>query len=600
MVKKNKGTHHRRDLRERARESSWNLRFDNDENLLEYLWHMKLLIALVVIVLAALLIPLKIPDFLNIIHSSALETIMATTAGCLSAVLGIVVAVMLIGHEIIRQKYSMWSARHFLKTPKFVELFFLYVFAIFMSVFALSLHKTFYRPYAADLPYLALGLFIVALVYLYFAIKDILSEIPVAQDEIDKLVNQIEIEKHIRPFGVRPTKASDLASADEENPVNILMSVARTAFVNNNVIVASRVAVQTAKSLVALMRRASPEERPTIVEVFLIMMRTIALASIRAKEAGVGSTAIDQMIILHANGDRLGLQIRDFESIDSILEYVLEESIKNEISTMIDSVFDGISAVIPIHLEEFPLNEDLEDQELSIERMEMIRRWSYASYNQITLVERGLKKAIQYQNVGAIESGLGAIGRTCARIRELPKLRTSQKGQVYYSIFRVAIETAITSLKKDLIQTTNWVRPFDEITLGSFYLEEPENLTVALSATAEFMIKAVSLGKLSSWTLRGYWHVLRTLIDKTSNEDDKAELIKNRALSVLEKIRKTVEAGEPPSDEDIEVYLTAAGICRTLAKMEHGSSDLKDEIDSLCAAFTKEEEFRQWKKMFTL
>jgi len=426
------------------------------------IFDLRIIIVIAIALTIFYLIP--IPNFIQI-DSETGSNILTIVIGSLASILGVLIAIVLVAFNIMRKYYNAYAFKTFFKDRNLNSLVTIYVTTIILSfltlIFISEVNTTLFKLFIS-----CVGLFIISMIILFPLSQRIINSTQ-SKERISDIVEKINPDTiKVLIYGKEIMPSYDLKDIDE-NPMFVLNDLAIRTLNDNDLLTSIVILEEIEKKLFATLSEIiknnpqkdsenSKQELRETINVFLIIVKTIAYHAIELQQEGVLRNVIVFIESLH--DFRAKNQVAWYDVIelnyfignllelflDSKLEYICRMGIQMNARIMINY----IKFKLPKEEEIFDLVYN-KDKKLKHEdfKTDYSLEWHHISMEYTKIISQITKNAVKLHKDEIVDAGMNSlvniiseiipmdigdnqklqlVRRTCWEIHELTKLRSNE------------------------------------------------------------------------------------------------------------------------------------------------------------------------------
>lgn len=553
-------------------------------------------------------LPIFLPNVLGIRNVSVGITLLSTIIGSLAAILGIVIAVMLVAFEILRKTYSAYAFKSFFQDNQLKEIFSIYVSTIIVSVLTLSSLSDPLNSRDINLIYLSLILFVGSLIILFPYSQKIIGSTQ-SKKRIEDILEKIDgaairffrLQTHsmITPvFDDGKGHYDVVTSIIEKNPIYILREVAVQSLKNDDLIIPRFILAESTRKLLDILKNVDEcDKARDTINVFLIIIRGIANQAIKSRQEGILYAILGVIEGIHSFCAENKLPWYVVIELNNALVEIIEETIKSDLTNISEYGLHTIERIMKAHLEKNTPSED-EIWTLHIYSNEKVQhdtnkslQWQDVSDRYIRMVSNLTETAIGLQKSEVVNTGLSALENIASEAMNLD-LGDRQKTPIirwcYYHI-----EKSILKSVEEGLYSKGAIRP-NFFGMDGALEKKAKFSNIPLITFSKILIQLAERNLLDSFMLNDLGTLGRGLITKveenTIYKDSVLYIIK-----VFDKIKNITENNLTEENKQIyvEIHTELNSFIRWMESSTKKKSDVEIALDNILNSFDKLDQIKR-------
>jgi hypothetical protein len=513
----------------------------------------------------------------------------------LSAILGIALAIMLIGFELIYRTFSNYVRNIFFGNSQFRELAILYLATILIGSVTLGILDNSVR--SNNLMVLVFFQFILCLGILFPHTKSVIFAV-VSTETISKLVESLKRKYGRMGRSNSPELLADYLDSVENDPLFILGEAASNYIKNDNVIRAYTIIVEVTKKLLEL---AKKEDYPRdLFEQYLSFYNTITRQSFRTGNFQVIRVVFDMMESIHDFCAENSIQWDQMIELDEFIENLTKNCIRKNLEDisqhslyMIPRIFEKhIRNNVPREADVWDLN--LEDKQPP-EKIDhnIAIQWQHVSSDYGHMQSKLTQEAIKYDMNETITCGIHGFSSMASAVLSAANLGDEQKRRTLMTISFEAKRLLLESSKKNYWLKMVKISPFDSFSITRCIDQKKAYSNILLVGCGKLQLELLSTNVLPIYELNDLGTAGRHCIHEIKKANDIYEQSTYYIVNVFSKMRVMLEK-KLDTVENKELYL---GVYSQLESLERWkgkkSKKLQKYISDHLKRFSKHDKIQK-------
>lgn len=544
-------------------------------------------------------LPSFLPNVLEIKNISAGIAVLSMIIGSLAAIMGIVIAVMLVAFEILRKTYSTYAFKSFFQNKHLKELFSLYISTIIISVLTLVSLSDPLSSRDINLIYFSLLLFVGSLLILFPYSQQIISSTQ-SKKRIKDVIERID-EKEIEFFRLQNylmvTPVLDDGDYDvgtpliEENPIFILSEVSVRALKDDDRIIPRFILAESTKKLLTILKNVENynEARKTI-NVFLSIYKNTANHATKSRQEVILHAILGAFEGIHSFCAENKLPWNVVIELNDALVEIIEETIKNDLINVSQHGLYTIGRIMKMHLEKNIPYEDeiwIWSDETAQQDPDKDLQWVEVHDRYIQMVSDLAETAIDVKKSEVVSTGLLVLENMASEVMHLD-LGDLQKTSIirwcYYYVKKLVLKCV-----DDGLYSERTFRPNYFATYGTALEKRAKYSNIPLTTFSDILIQLAQRKSLNRLILNDL-----VIFGRGSSFDkiDKDVIYKDSILFIIRtfnKIKKIV--GKDLNEENKQIYIEINKQLNSFRKRmdisKKKDSDVENALNDVINSFSK-------------
>jgi len=420
------------------------------------------------IVILLLLIARYFPNsyiIIKIEEPNFISNILSIIIGSLASILGIIVAILLVSFEILRQTYSHYALHGLFEYENLKFLFSLFITSIIVSVIALVTLEDPLKIYNFNLLYLSIILFGICLIILYPIVRKCL-DITRSKKKIMDMIESINYLHIMNYLQISRTRIhGERVASIEKNPIYILNEVVTRSIDNKDSAIPEMILIKSTDVLLNLIKNNSEYDIRDLINGFLIIIKNSAFQAIRNESVNILRLVIIQIRRIHVFCAKSRFYWSNLVELNDIfldilhktIEANLTDSAKNNFILLEDILFNQLIYNVPNENDLFWFQERIQRKKIEEDEQESIKRdnqWHTVSLEYLGMFFSCIDKALELKNGNIALYGIYILNSLVSKI-EKSSLGSKQKKQLLRDCYYHISSYIITAKKNDLLSKHN-------------------------------------------------------------------------------------------------------------------------------------------------
>lgn len=544
-----------------------------------------------------------LPDVQIFKEVSTFTALISTIILGLASILGIIIAIILVVFQLLRQTFSGYAIKVFFSNIYLRRLVVLFISTIIIATLTFFLTDSIFQTLKTILVIYDTILFFICLLLLYPYSRKIISTTHLTK-EIHNLIKKISY-KDIYLIGDRWRPYDIQLAIAEENPIFILTDAAIKAMYDGDYLTPKKIIIGVAKKIINYIHKLSGQhdyEVRTTINGYMVLFKDISEQAIKLKSDG-----IIQTIIIAYEGIHNACAIKKIPW-SQLIEF--NDEISNIISKTIDADLDivsknGLYSLLRIYNKHIALNIPNENKiwiftknvKHDDESSKAFLQWNNVALEFLFTIAKVIEKAVEKGKTEIVESGLSvfaAIIRDVMMDETISKKLGDQQKMAIIRFVVYDIESIIKkSIKDELWKRKTLYNPYDDLLiLNSFEKNAVYAREIIISFTGLLLLLADN--ELLSLSWMNTLSILGTMLIDKINEADVYEEAFNFIIKVMTRLRAIIEKKETPVSKGyyIELYRELDWLIKSSDKLQNKPHLIKELKDAI-AKFTKIEDYQK-------
>ena len=541
-------------------------------------------------------LPTFLPNVLEIRNVSAGIIVLSTIIGSLAAIMGIVIAVMLVAFEILRKTYSTYAFKSFFQNKHLKELFSLYISTIIISVLTLVSLSDPLSSRDINLIYFSLLLFVGSLLILFPYSQQIISSTQ-SKKRIKELIEKID-EKEIEFFRLQNylmTPVLDDGDYDvvtpliEENLIFILREVSVRALKDDDRIIPRFILEESTKKLLTILKNVENynEARKTI-NVFLSIYKNTANQATKSRQEEILHAILGAFEGIHSFCAENKLPWNVVIELNDALVEIIEETIKNDLINVSQHGLYTIGRIMKMHLEKNIPYEDeiwIWSDETAQQDPDKDLQWVEVHDRYIQMVSDLAETAIDVKKSEVVSTGLLVLENMASEVMHLD-LGDLQKTSIirwcYYYVKKIVLKCVDDGLYSERTFRPNYFAMYD-----TALKKRAKYSRIPLTTFSDILIQLAQRKSLNRRILNDLVIFGRGSINRIEQD----VIYKDTVLFIIktfDKIKKIIE--KDLNEENKQIYIEInkqLNSFRRLMDSKKKDSDVEIALNDVINSFSK-------------
>lgn len=541
-------------------------------------------------------LPSFLPNVLEIKNISAGIAVLSMIIGSLAAIMGIVIAVMLVAFEILRKTYSTYAFKSFFQNKHLKELFTLYISTIIISVLTLVSLSDPLSSRDINLIYFSLLLFVVSLLILFPYSQQIISSTQ-SKKRIKDLIEKID-EKEIEFFRLQNylmTPVLDDGDYDvvtpliEENLIFILREVSVRALKDDDRIIPRFILEESTKKLLTILKNVENynEARKTI-NVFLSIYKNTANQATKSRQEEILHAILGAFEGIHSFCAENKLPWNVVIELNDALVEIIEETIKNDLINVSQHGLYTIERIMKMHLEKNIPYEDeiwIWSDETAQHDPDKDLQWVEVHDRYIQMVSDLAETAIDVKKSEVVSTGLLVLENMASEVMHLDLgdlQKTSIIRRCYYYVKKIVLKCVDDGLYSEKTFRPNYFAMYD-----TALKKRAKYSRIPLTTFSDILIQLAQRKSLNRRILNDLVIFGRGSINRIEQD----VIYKDTVLFIIktfDKIKKIIE--KDLNEENKQIYIEInkqLNSFRRLMDSKKKDSDVEIALNDVINSFSK-------------
>lgn len=553
-------------------------------------------------------LPTFLPNVLEIRNVSAGIIALSTIIGSLAAILGIIIAIMLVAFEILRKIYFTYAFKSFFQDKHLKKLFFIYIFTIIVSILTLVSLSDPLSSRDVDLIYFSLLLFVGSLLILFPYSQKIISSTQ-SKKRIEDLVERIDDEEIVL-FRLQNhlmlTPVLDYGDGDydvvtppiEKNPIYILREVAIRSLKDDDQIIPRFILAESTKKLLTVLKNVEnyDKSRETI-NVFLSIIKNTASQAIKSRQEVMLHAILEAIEGIHSFCAENKLPWYVVIELNDALIEINEEMMKSDLINVSPRGLHTIERIMKEHLEKnIPLEDEIwllsamDDKKVQQDTNKDVQ-WQEVSDSYIRMVLNLTETAIELQKSEVVNTGLFVLDNIASVVIDM-NLGDRQKTWIIRWCYYYVKELILKCVKEGLYRKGT-VRPHF-FAMDKALEKKARYSNIPLITFSDILIQLAQKKSLDSFILNDLGTLGRGSIGKIGED----AIYKDSVLfivKVFDKIKKIAEKDLNEENKQIyvEIHTQLDSFRRWIENSEKKDSDVEIALNDVINSFSKLDQIKR-------
>jgi len=562
-----------------------------------------------IIFLVALLVPKQFPNILSIENTTAAITALSIIAGALAAILGIIIAVLLVAFEILRRTYAYYASREVFRARELKSLFTFYLFSISISTISVATIEDPLSIRNLNLIYFSICLFLICMIILYPCSKAILTSTR-SQTRIKELVDKIDF-KTISEFNDTSQQTSSYLHTIEENPVYILSEAAIRTIKEGDRLTPQFILIESTNKLLDLLNQPNSFiDKRTLIKTFLVIITSSANQAIRDRHVIISRAVLDIIERIHSFCAENKLVWHEVVELNETLQSMIEQMMKVGLDTMakrgmrvIERIFwKHLMYNIPSEKEIWSLHVEKNKRNSVSEDIEKDLQWESVSTEYVNMLYRLTEKAIELKKGDLVWTGLHCLERIATRVTD-SKLGDLQKKAIIWRCYEDIEQLVLRCVEQGVYEKIPSLSPSKHSHIYRTLEKDAEFSSISLKSFGNTLIQLTREGIIDTYQFSKLSIIGKLTVDRI-DDSPRHEKALHFICDVFDEIRRILDRrigekqkmGVIEREKSIEAYFIIRDYLDSINTMveRKGEFPINRKISSILKQFKKREDFEEY------
>lgn len=395
-----------------------------------------------------------------------ISNILSIIIGSLASILGIIIAILLVSFQILRQTYSHYALHGLFEYGDLKFLFSLFISSIIVSVIALVTLEDPLKIYNFNLLYLSIMLFGVCLIILYPNVKKCLDITSRSKKKIMDMIESINYSHIMNYLQISRTRIhGESVASIEKNPIYILNEVVTRSFDNKDTVIPEMILIRSTDVLLNLIKNNLEYDIRDLINGFLIIIKNSAFQAIRNESVNILRLVMIQIKRIHVFCAKSRFDWSNLVELNDIFQDILHktieanltESAKNNFIILENILFNQLFHNVPNENNLLWFQERIQRKKIEEDEQESIKRdiqWHTVSQNYLGMFFSCIDKALELRNGNIALYGTYILNSFVSEIEKI-HLGSKQKKQLIRDCYHHISSYIIFAKKNELLSIHN-------------------------------------------------------------------------------------------------------------------------------------------------
>lgn len=532
-------------------------------------------------------LPIFLPNVLEIRNVSVGITVLSTIIGSLSAILGIVIAVMLVAFEILRKTYSAYAFKNFFQDEHLKEIFSIYTSTIIVSVLALASLSDPLNSRDINLIYLSLTLFVGSLLVLFPYSQKIISSTQ-SKKKIGDLVERIDSKE--TKFFRRQNYLRD-PTLIEENPIFILSEVTVRALKNDDQILSHFIVDKSTEKLLTILNNVDNyDEAGETIDAFLNIYKNAASQATKSCQERTLYEVLGAIEGIHSFCAENKIPWNVVIGLNDALVEIIEGTTESDLINASQQGLYAIGRIMKMHLEKnSPYEDEIwllsgKDDKNIQDEINKDLQWDDISDRYIRMISSITETAIELQKGEIVNTALHVLEGIALAVMDM-NLGDRQKTLIikccYYYIEKLVLKCVDAGLYRK-----GTIKPPSVFVNAS--KKEAKFSNIPVIAFSNILIQLAQRNLLDSFSL----NMLGTFGRSSIHKIEEGEFYKDSILFIIKTFNKIKNIIEEDLNEEnklfyMELNTQLNSFRRWMENYKKKDSDVETALSDAINSFSK-------------
>ena len=532
-------------------------------------------------------LPIFLPNVLEIRNVSVGISVLSTIIGSLSAILGIVIAVMLVAFEILRKTYSAYAFKNFFQDEHLKEIFSIYTSTIIVSVLALASLSDPLNSRDINLIYLSLTLFVGSLLVLFPYSQKIISSTQ-SNKRIGDLVKRIDSKE--TKFFRRQNYLRD-PTLIEENPIFILSEVTVRALKNDDQILSHFIVDKSTEKLLTILNNVDNyDEAGETIDAFLNIYKNAASQATKSCQERTLYEVLGAIEGIHYFCAENKIPWNVVIGLNDTLVEIIEGTTESDLINASQQGLYAIGRIMKMHLEKNSPYEDeiwllsTKDDKNIQDEINKDLQWADISDRYTRMISSITETAIELQKGEIVNTALYVLEGIALAVMDM-NLGDRQKTLIiercYYDVEKIVLKCVDAGLYRK-----GTIKPPSAFVNAS--KKEAKFSNIPVIAFSNILIQLAQRNLLDSFSL----NMLGTFGRSSIHKIEEGEFYKDSILFIIKTFNKIKNIIEEDLNEEnklfyMELNTQLNSFKKWMENYKKNDSDVETALSDAINSFSK-------------
>lgn len=394
-----------------------------------------------------------------------ISNILSIIIGSLASILGIIIAILLVSFEILRQTYSHYALHGLFEYDNLKFLFSLFISSIIVSVIALVTLEDPLKIYNFNLLYLSIMLFGICLIILYPFVRKCL-DITRSKKKIMDMIESINYSHIMNYLQISRTRIhGERVASIEKNPIYILNEVVTRSFDNKDTVIPEMILIRSTDVLLNLIKNNSEYNIRDLINGFLIIIKNSAFQAIRNESVNILRLIMIQIKRIHIFCAKSRFDWSNLVELNDIFQDILHKTIEANLTASAENNFIILESIlfnqlfynVPKEDDLFWFQERIQRKKIEEDEQESIKRdnqWFTVSQMYLGMFFSCIDKALELRNGNIALYGTYILNSFISEIEKI-HLGSKQKKQLIRDCYHHISSNIISARNNGLLNKRN-------------------------------------------------------------------------------------------------------------------------------------------------
>lgn len=467
-----------------------------------------------------------VPDYIDLFETIKRKEVFELIIGSLSSILGIIISIILIRFEIVKQKLGRQVNEHLFKNTWFKSLNTFLLCTIFWALFAYLFQNKLPSDIITTHAYITIYLFATSIILLFPATYHILTSsasLTIFQVEIKKLDDDFR-KSLITSKNIYFTKYYPLFDIDENTPLDILKRLSRNFVIENDFNATKFLLIHSAIHLIKWIgvskdriitngnernfrlgtNFGNEKDRDTIgqkIDIVTSIWQSTISEAISNKNYEILNSIWNVLYDIHVHFAKNKMYVLYLESLDDFEEGFLNQLMENDLTSVLSNGVKYRSNVFKLHLKENCPDEKYlsnhfafiyggkRDDSLIHNVSENVEWEHISSFHKVGSI---IQYAIYKDHLNLVSSSFFEIKSVIHDIKRIETLSQNQKGVVLFKIYSTFSFEYLSAVRSNFFknQSFHLTDLFDGSDVGEYVEENAIYHKRILTIVSDFVIES--------------------------------------------------------------------------------------------------------------
>lgn len=564
----------------------------NEENKKSQLNNIKqafdLNIILIILSLALIIYILPIPNILGISDVNLTSNILNVTITALASILGIIIAVILVAFEILRNTYNLYAFNTFFNNKTLKRLISIFLMTISISYLNMLLLSDPLSELNIKYTYFSFFLFLASLFLLFPYLFNIITSTH-SKKKIDEIINKLD-SSIIEDLGWNGSSPIVYIDTWGEDPISTLIESGVNSLKNGNSYLSMLILTELESKFIEILQNQNLKEKNTMkkyINVYLLFLNRITYQAMDLKEFDILNLSLDSISNIYNFFVENKLSANEIVDLDKFLRDFITNAIKRNLDQLANR---GIKLLGDITKNNLENNIPPENDVFTLQALNGLKikdpdhdaelQWTHFAYNYVMYIKFASKEAINNNRIEVLKTSSSVLENLINHILN-SSLSKTQKHSIIRNCIDYNREMTIEGIEKDLVYSPLNSVPF--LSIKGHIKKDKEITKMELLSLFKILIFLDSKDLYDHFT----YFLLGGLGRICISEIDKDDFYKEVVILIVDLFDKIRQNAKERKSDILYLYANFYDILKSFKELINKKDDkkLEDYVNKILSEF---------------